>query len=417
MTNTTSSNIGLFHEAVGDVQDIIMLKIKTFTGKISQFASKKYRNALHALLMFYGFFLMIFFLIAWTSFLYYIIYSLIMPEMKFESPLYFDFDPQFDGQIINTAAIEQHCNNKLELPIATVFFNRKDRQWQWYSSQSSSSPPPPPPPEDVLDQEQQDNTQQTRYQRTRKEILSRFTEFPGGPPDEEALQRPPLSMGEEYNIWVHLVIPETESNLNLGTFMLNAELINLIPQIVNTNNNNNMEKILARSKRPVTLQYTTSTSRWFRDIILLLWRSFGFAKPEQVVEILLFERWHEDGDPLRVPSSIRVQLSNPKLSITSAKVFFLVELYGIRWFMYHWSFTSFFFFVSFGLAFQSTIGICIALVRITKKVNENEEENQNDEQSEQDEQSSGDDSEQVSSGNELQQPITTSEEGIDPLAE
>ena len=299
-------------------------------------------------------------LIFWTLIGYLILYWLIIPSyMQVEAPLYFDFDPDLDGPL-NVNAPKK---TPFEFPTAKLLFSSHDQQWV------------------ALVEDEHNRTKRL---------------YPG-------MHDNHLALGEAYDVSIQLILPESPPNLEVAVFMVETELLSTSEE------NNDVTKPLVRSRRPVSLPYRTGISTTFRDIIFTPARFlFGWFQPEFHLDIPVIEEWKEDQDSKRLPSGVKVTLSDPRLNIKSSKIKFHLKLYGFRYYMYYWFWTALVFLVTVGVTFESWLAISAMFLRwltpkVEKKVRFNfanlvtsssDEEDDDDENEEEEEESDEDEQEE-----------------------
>ena len=143
-----------------------------------------------------------------------------------------------------------------------------------------------------------------------------------------------LASGQPYTATVRLVLPESPSNLmrqygNSGAFMLNIELLTL------------GDKIMARSARPVVMQYRSwpiQIARWTMMAPAFL---VGLLDESQTHSLICFDKYIESAEhPL---TGVRVWLSDSRVQVYRADLFIIAELKGLGYYMYHWFFFSWIF--------------------------------------------------------------------------
>lgn len=132
--------------------------------------------------------------------------------------------------------------------------------------------------------------------------------------------------GQRYDITVHLHVPESHQNLDMGNFMITASLLN------------NMNKTISLSKRPGIVAYRTPLARSIRTIWNSVWLVLGFSMESQRVSLLALENHVE---PYEFGSEkLEVVLSTSKLMIYEAFVAIHAQFTGLRYFMYYWFVTT-----------------------------------------------------------------------------
>jgi len=293
-------------------------------------AAAKSRSTLRSLAFVWGFVFLVMFLVLATLVFYWLVYWVVMPVMIHEVDLFFDFDLLKNGgpfgtstsasacrdqpPLLDSAFQNQHQHLPSELPKAFVILAHADQQWTQWADHNKSGPP------------------------------------------KHLEPRRPMPIGELYDIWIEFVLPDSEHNLELGPIMVETDLFYVHPK-------NASQRLLARSRRPLILPFTTSASKWVADILLVPIRMFGFFRPVQYISVRTIEKWSENGDIRRVPSAVSVTLSQPLVRVERAKLYFLVQLFGIRYCMYQYPILSYLTFVTLALSVQFSILFAIIFNR------------------------------------------------------
>lgn len=158
-----------------------------------------------------------------------------------------------------------------------------------------------------------------------------------------------LHPGEEYDVSVNLVLPRSQRNLETGLFMLHCALVR-----ENTT--------VASSRRPVAIPYQDTIYSVFADVALLPFRFFlGWFPSEDHISVVMFNRWSENLNLKRLPSNVQVEISQPSVVVKTATLNFDANLYGFRYCMYYWFWTTSCLVIALGvlgqMALIATLGV------------------------------------------------------------
>eukprot|EP01114_Cavostelium_apophysatum_P011408 TRINITY_DN2564_c0_g2_i2.p1 TRINITY_DN2564_c0_g2~~TRINITY_DN2564_c0_g2_i2.p1 ORF type:complete len:687 (+),score=127.34 TRINITY_DN2564_c0_g2_i2:87-2147(+) len=134
----------------------------------------------------------------------------------------------------------------------------------------------------------------------------------------------------QYDVEFHMEVPESPQNIQIGMFMVSMEFFG--PTIEHRETHISS---VYNSSRPAIVHYKSGLLRTLSTFFYSLPLLTGFAEEKQRLDLSLVEG-------LALPfSKAIVRLSNPYIQLYSASVTFQVKLSGIRYYMYHWFFTSF----------------------------------------------------------------------------
>lgn len=167
-----------------------------------------------------------------------------------------------------------------------------------------------------------------------------------------------------YDVTLHMRLPRTSRNTNMGNFMVDVALfapgdkgtaaalsadISRIPETA----------ILAHSRRPATLTYYSPIVDLFRKATELHWYILGWRHEVEALEIGLFEGVSFAKGWRNVPATLRVEMqSSERMQIYDTKVVFRAQFRGLRWIMYNYRIVSA---VVFTSAFWFTEMVTMAL--------------------------------------------------------
>ncbi|RKP02612.1 hypothetical protein CXG81DRAFT_24754 [Caulochytrium protostelioides] len=135
-----------------------------------------------------------------------------------------------------------------------------------------------------------------------------------------------LTAEQLYTIGVELVVPETAHNLDLGNFMIEVTLRDA-----------QHATILSRA-RPASLIYKTPLLRSLSTVMRVLPLAMGYAREAQTIRIPIIEDFEEDPD--RPCYSAIVRISTSRLHFYECKLYAHAFFQGLRYFMYHWRWTT-----------------------------------------------------------------------------
>ena len=176
-----------------------------------------------------------------------------------------------------------------------------------------------------------------------------------------------LSPNHPYNVWLHLTIPETPTNLASHTFMVDTTILaSSSPHGTNGNGNDkhnrkHKDERIATSRRPVTLSTATFVTRLLSDVVLAVPRVLGYFPPTQTISLLCMESFTAPPEPepttaeIRLYASSRPRRQRHPISVSKARLAFELQLFGVRYWMYHWFYTCALLGVSALMAIQATL--------------------------------------------------------------
>jgi hypothetical protein len=133
-----------------------------------------------------------------------------------------------------------------------------------------------------------------------------------------------LTPGHAYHLYLELDFPDSVANQECG--MQSVEMLALHDGL-----------LLASSLHAFTPQYSSPLVRWMWSWAWALPLVTGFLQEKQTVSLHMFDQFVENEQfPI---TSIRVLLkspSAPRFQLYSAQLRVQVQLFGLRWLMYHW---------------------------------------------------------------------------------
>jgi hypothetical protein len=131
-----------------------------------------------------------------------------------------------------------------------------------------------------------------------------------------------LQRNQAYEFWVELTVPESETNENIGMFMVQMQL------------ENSNHEILAKCSRPAAVKYTSSMLRTMNTIVYSAPLILGWSRQTQYIQLRCFDGFIESSNhPVRF---VKIKLSHPDFQIYSSTLRIHALLSGVRYIMYHW---------------------------------------------------------------------------------
>ncbi|KAF6214473.1 hypothetical protein GE061_009216 [Apolygus lucorum] len=135
-----------------------------------------------------------------------------------------------------------------------------------------------------------------------------------------------LMVGQPYKITVTMELPESESNKQLGMFMVCGQMVGKGGASV------------AHSCRSTMLRYRSPLLHVLRLFALGPFFVFNFMEEKQTLSVELFSSFEEDQN---FPATdMYLELKSDRVEVYSAKVQIDAHLSGLRYIMFHWPFFS-----------------------------------------------------------------------------
>jgi hypothetical protein len=140
-----------------------------------------------------------------------------------------------------------------------------------------------------------------------------------------------MKPNQRYSMGLELVVPDSDTNLALGNFMVSMEMVG-------------KNGLLRRTTRPAHLKYKSPLLRHLTTI----YNSFSLltdrSAESQTLFIPLVQNYEEKAtQPVQ---EIRIEIRQPLLETYQTKIKFETEFQGLAYFMYHWSFSTALFFIT-----------------------------------------------------------------------
>ncbi len=156
--------------------------------------------------------------------------------------------------------------------------------------------------------------------------------YPTAQLDINSLDYQYLKSLQRYNLGLELVVPDSESNLQLGNFMITMELLG------------KKNQTLAKVSRPAHLKYQSPFLRMmktgFYSVSLILDRALESSS----ISIPLIENYMESTkDQVKY---IKIVLGNSKVETYESFILIETHFQGLAYFMHHWWISTALFFIS-----------------------------------------------------------------------
>ncbi|GAB7347181.1 hypothetical protein MBLNU459_g3293t2 [Dothideomycetes sp. NU459] len=149
-----------------------------------------------------------------------------------------------------------------------------------------------------------------------------------------------------YDVAVHMRMPRTKQNTNVGNFMIDVALfapgdkgtaaamaadISRVPETA----------ILAQSRRPAILTYYSPAVDLFRKASELHWYILGWRHEVEALEISVFEGVSFAKGWRNVPATLRIEMqSSERMQVYDVRVVFRARFRGLRWILYNYRIIS-----------------------------------------------------------------------------
>ncbi|RHZ81024.1 hypothetical protein Glove_126g30 [Diversispora epigaea] len=147
-----------------------------------------------------------------------------------------------------------------------------------------------------------------------------------------------LTAEQSYDISIDLYVPVSETNIELGNFMMHLVLTDLGNQTV------------IESYRPCILSYQSNLLRKVSTIWKLVPLVLGFIKEDQRLKISMIENMIESSE--NPVTKAFLSISNKQLNTYNAQIRLDAHFRGLRYFMYYHQFSTAFAFISLFLFWE-----------------------------------------------------------------
>jgi len=142
-------------------------------------------------------------------------------------------------------------------------------------------------------------------------------------PRAELILNPRLvTAGQDYDVYVTLELPESPENVQTGMFMISTEFYA-------------KEEAVHKSERPSRLRYKSGLLDMISTAFFALPLVLGISEQKQYIAVRMVERLN------KYFSSVVITLSKTDVQVYSATFSMTAQLSGLRYWLYHWFFTSF----------------------------------------------------------------------------
>lgn len=162
---------------------------------------------------------------------------------------------------------------------------------------------------------------------------------------------------QAYDVTLFLRLPLTRSNIDAGNFMVDLTLH--APETANTievdsatstaSTLNSSSAVLAHSRRPAILTYTSTIVNTASTLTGLPWYVLGWKKESEALAVPMFEGVQFAKGSTNVPNSVHLTIEpspEAQMQFYNASIRFVARFGGLRWLLYHHKFLSFFIFTT-----------------------------------------------------------------------
>ena len=142
---------------------------------------------------------------------------------------------------------------------------------------------------------------------------------------------------------LEIELPRTRKNREVGNFMLDVSLLGTTSLLdktltgsLTTSQSSDSAPVLARARRPATLQYRSLPVEIMHRLTQLPWYILGVRDESETLTIAVFERTSFARGSNAVPTALKLEVQSAKrMQIYSAKAIFHARFRGLRWLMYN----------------------------------------------------------------------------------
>ncbi|KAF9190090.1 Berardinelli-Seip congenital lipodystrophy 2 (seipin) [Haplosporangium sp. Z 11] len=131
-----------------------------------------------------------------------------------------------------------------------------------------------------------------------------------------------LRAEQAYDISVNLHVPASESNMEIGNFMVKVTLAR------------KDGREIATASRPAIMTYQSTPLKLMRTAWKAVPLVLEWSKEDQIIKVPLFENFVED--PRNPVGQARIQISTPALQVYSSSIHIDAHFHGLRYFMYYY---------------------------------------------------------------------------------
>jgi len=151
-----------------------------------------------------------------------------------------------------------------------------------------------------------------------------------------------LASAQAYDVKLEIELPRTRKNREVGNFMLDVSLLgatgilDTLKDGLTTSQSSESAPVLARSRRPASLQYRSLPVEIMHRVTQLPWYFLGVRDESETLTINVFERTSFARGSTSVPTALKLEVqSSKRMQIYSAKAIFHARFRGLRWLMYN----------------------------------------------------------------------------------
>lgn len=133
-------------------------------------------------------------------------------------------------------------------------------------------------------------------------------------------------VGQPYRIFVNIDMPESEQNIDLGMFMVCAEMRDKSTQL------------RSHSCRTAMMHYRSYLTRTISTLIMSPLIVFGFKDETQHIPVELFSSYEDD--QTHPVTDVFVEIQSKQIQFYSVTLHITAHFSGLRYIMFHWPILS-----------------------------------------------------------------------------
>lgn len=133
-------------------------------------------------------------------------------------------------------------------------------------------------------------------------------------------------VGQPYKVYLNIDMPESPTNLDLGMFMVCAEM------------RDQSTGLLGQSCRSTMMRYKSSLIRTLTTWVLSPLFVFGLKDETQRLIVELFSNFEDD--QLRPVTDVYVEIQSQHIQFYSVTLHIAAHFSGLRYVMFHWPILS-----------------------------------------------------------------------------
>lgn len=141
---------------------------------------------------------------------------------------------------------------------------------------------------------------------------------------------------------LEIELPRTRKNREVGNFMLDVSLLgstgllDTLKDGILPSQSSDSAPVLARSRRPASLQYRSLPVEMLHRVTQLPWYMLGVRHESEKLTIDVFESASFARGSNSVPTALKLEVqSSGRMQIYTAKAIFHARFRGLRWLMYN----------------------------------------------------------------------------------